>query len=81
MVYDSADNLAAGNITELPSHEKEFAAAPFPAAFARQLLAILGHWVVEGRFDIPVDESLNKAFPEIKTLSVRDVLLRRDVIE
>lgn len=78
MVYDSGDKLATGEITELPSHKKEFAASPFPEAFARQLLALLGHWVVQGQFDIPVDASLNQMFSDIKPLTVRDVLLRRN---
>ncbi|KAK4068250.1 uncharacterized protein Triagg1_7493 [Trichoderma aggressivum f. europaeum] len=75
--YDPIEKLAKGEVTELPSHKEELAKSPFPEPIARQLLAVLGYWVVGGQFDIPVDKSLNKIFSSIKPMGVRDMLLAR----
>ncbi|UKZ78246.1 hypothetical protein TrVFT333_005982 [Trichoderma virens FT-333] len=75
--YDPIEKLAKGEVTELPSHKDELAKSPFPEPLARQLLAILGCWVVGGQFDIPVGKALNKRFPSIRPMSVRDMLLAR----
>lgn len=72
--YDPVEKLARGEVTELPSHAEEMANSPFPAPIARQLLALLGSWVVGGQFDIPVDKALNKIFPDIKPMGVRELL-------
>ncbi|RFU78096.1 nmra-like family [Trichoderma arundinaceum] len=77
VTYDPAEKLAKGEVTELPSHKEELANSPFPEALARQILALLGSWVVGGQFDIPVDKALNKRFPLIKPMGIRDVLLAR----
>ncbi|KAM0255928.1 hypothetical protein ACHAQJ_005329 [Trichoderma viride] len=77
VLYDPIEKLARGEVTELPSHKKELANSPFPEALARQLLALLGSWVVGRQFDIPVDKALNKKFPSIKPMAVRDMLLAR----
>ncbi|KAL6792344.1 hypothetical protein GGI42DRAFT_178261 [Trichoderma sp. SZMC 28013] len=75
--YDPIEKLAKGEVTELPSHKEELAKSPFPEPLARQLLAVLGYWVVGGQFDIPVDKALNKSFPSIKPMGVRDMLLAK----
>ncbi|KAM0520633.1 hypothetical protein ACHAPE_003030 [Trichoderma viride] len=75
--YDAIEKLARGEVTELPSHKEELANSPFPAPIARQLLALLGSWVVGGQFDIPVDKALNKSFPDIKPIGIREMLLVR----
>lgn len=69
--------LEQGKVTELPSHEKELALSPFPEPLARQLLGILGSWVVQGKFDVPIEQSLNNVFLDIKPMTVRDMLLYR----
>lgn len=75
--YDPIEKLARGEVTELPSHKEELANSPFPAPFARQILALLGSWVVGGQFDIPIEKALNKSFPDIKPMRVREMLLMR----
>lgn len=70
------ERLQEGEFTELPPHAKEIAASPFPEALARSLLSILGLWTVEGYFNIPVEGSLNQKFPNIKPMTVRDMLLQ-----
>lgn len=74
MSYDPVEKLARGETTELPSHKEELANSPFPAPIARQLLALLGSWVVGGQFNIPVEKALNKSFPDIKPMGVREML-------
>ncbi|KAM5345078.1 hypothetical protein ACJ41O_010940 [Fusarium nematophilum] len=73
--YDSVEKLQAGEVTELPSHRAELAASPFPEPVTRQLLAILGVWAVTGQFDVQHERSLNLKYPEIKPMTVREVLL------
>ena len=40
------------------------------------LLSVLGLWAAEGYFNVPVEQSLNQTFPNIKPVTVRDMLLR-----
>jgi hypothetical protein len=75
--YDPIEKLEKGEVTELPSHKEELANSPFPEPLARQILALLGRWTIEGQFDVLVEASLNRMFPNIKPLTVRDVLLFR----
>ncbi|KAL6895098.1 hypothetical protein GGI43DRAFT_429204 [Trichoderma evansii] len=75
--YDPIEKLARGEVTELPSHKEELANSPFPAPLARQILALLGSWVVGGQFNIPVEKALNRSFPHIKPMTVREMLLVR----
>ncbi|EED13624.1 conserved hypothetical protein [Talaromyces stipitatus ATCC 10500] len=75
VTYDPVEKLAKGEFTELPPHAKELAASPFPEEIARALLSILGLWAAEGYFNIPVEQSLNQKFPNIKPMTVREMLL------
>ncbi|KAL7919855.1 hypothetical protein ACQKWADRAFT_329347 [Trichoderma austrokoningii] len=75
--YDPLEKLARGEVTELPSHKEELVSSPFPEPLARQLLALLGSWVVGGQFDIPAEKALNKIFPYIKLMGVREMFLLR----
>ncbi|KAL5619773.1 hypothetical protein FOVSG1_001995 [Fusarium oxysporum f. sp. vasinfectum] len=75
VTYDSVESLQRGAVSELPSHKAEFVASPFPEAIAKQLLAILGIWAVNGQFDIQHNKSLNAKCPDIKPMAVRDALL------
>ncbi|KAH7217720.1 hypothetical protein DER44DRAFT_804117 [Fusarium oxysporum] len=75
VTYDSVESLQRGAVSELPSHKAGFVASPFPEAIAKQLLAILGIWAVNGQFDIQHNKSLNAKCPDIKPMAVRDALL------
>ncbi|KAF6528723.1 hypothetical protein HZS61_000035 [Fusarium oxysporum f. sp. conglutinans] len=75
VTYDSVESLQRGAVSELPSHKAELVASPFPEAIAKQLLAILGIWAVNGQFDIQHNRSLNAKYPDIKPMAVRDALL------
>ena len=74
VTYDPIEKLVKGEITELPPHAKELAASPFPETIARMLLSILGLWAATGYFNVPVEQSLNQKFPDIKPVTVREML-------
>lgn len=74
VTYDPIEKLAKGEITELPPHAKELAASPFPETIARMLLSVLGLWAATGYFNVPVEQSLNQKFPDIKPVTVREML-------
>lgn len=38
------------------------------------LMAIWAGYVLEGKYDMPTDKALNKVFPDIQPLKVKDVL-------
>lgn len=75
VTYDPVEKLAKGEVTELPPHSKEIAASPFPEAIARTLLSALGLWSAEGYFNVPVEQSLNRKFPNINPVTVSTMLL------
>ncbi|TLD30927.1 hypothetical protein PspLS_02233 [Pyricularia sp. CBS 133598] len=72
VAYDSPEKLQKGNVTELPANEN-----PGPFFTKGQLKILLGLWggfALDGKFDIPTDNALNKIFPDIKIIKVKDVL-------
>ncbi|KAJ4320201.1 hypothetical protein N0V84_005986 [Fusarium piperis] len=77
VTYDPLEKLQRGETTELPAQQAELALSPFPKAFARQLLALLGIWCVTGQYDIPHDGSLNAKYPHIKPVTIREALQDR----
>jgi hypothetical protein len=76
VTYDPVQKLAKREVTELPPHSKELATSLFPEAIARTFLSALGLWSAGGYFDVPVEQSLNRTFPNIKPMTVRTMLLR-----
>lgn len=72
MAYDPIETLLRGEMTELPS---QMAVYPFvPKAFFQQYFSKFGLYATQGLFDFPEDECLNKKFPEIETMKVREML-------
>ncbi|KAK5057873.1 hypothetical protein LTR84_011874 [Exophiala bonariae] len=72
VAYDSPEKLAKGEMTELPSHRYIY---PFwPKPMFQEYFAKFGLYVTKGLFDFPEDKTLNKAFPDIKTSKVRDIV-------
>jgi hypothetical protein len=50
---------------------------PFiPREKLQNLLAVFGQWMSSGNFNLPNMETLNKRFPEIGALSMKELLLR-----
>lgn len=46
----------------------------FPKNVLEGLMSFWGLYVLEGKYDMPTDKSLNMIFPDIQTLKVKDVL-------
>jgi hypothetical protein len=59
-------------MTELPSHPAVYPF--FPKPMFQQYFSKFGLYVTAGLFDLPEDRSLNKKFPEIKPMTVREML-------
>ncbi|KAF9774647.1 hypothetical protein IL306_007317 [Fusarium sp. DS 682] len=69
--YDPPEKLQKGEVTELPSNE---GTADFPRKVLEGLMSFWGLYVLEGKYDMPTDKALNKVFPDIQPLKVKDVL-------
>ena len=72
VTYDSVEQLQQGKITELPGHANLYAA--FSKEGAQQFLGALGSFYVNGIFDLPTDKTLNSKLPQIKVMTLDDVL-------
>lgn len=70
--YDPLEKLQTGQITELPGHRQAHAFFPKPAL--NGMLSVFEQWVIDGNFDLPEENSLNRRFPEIKTLTAKGLL-------
>jgi hypothetical protein len=68
------EKLQKGEVTELPGHRQDYAVSNFPKSFQRGLYALLGSFVVNGMFDIPIEKALNNKFPELQPMEVKKVL-------
>ncbi|RGP77128.1 nmra-like family [Fusarium longipes] len=69
--YDPLEKLQKGEVTSLPSNND---VPDYPKTVLDGLMSFWGLYVMEGRYDIPADKALNKIFPDIKPLKVKDVL-------
>lgn len=70
--YDGTEKLKSGEITELPSHIASYSF--FPKEMLQPLYAAFGLLMATGRFNMPEEKTLNKKFPEIKTLKAKELL-------
>ncbi|KAI9663877.1 MAG: hypothetical protein M1821_007367 [Bathelium mastoideum] len=72
IAYDSVEKLRSGEITELPSHASAYSFIPKSALYGIQ--SKFGLYVAYGMFDFPEKGSLNQLFPEIKTITVEEII-------
>jgi hypothetical protein len=72
VTYDSVENLQKGEVTELPSHVPAY--EHIPKAFLQAFFSKFGLYIAKGLLDLPQENSLNKKFPDIKPLTVKEVL-------
>ncbi|KIW82787.1 hypothetical protein Z517_02030 [Fonsecaea pedrosoi CBS 271.37] len=72
VTYDSVEQLARGEITELPSHPAIY--PYFPKPLFQQYFGKFGLYVTAGLFDFPHGTTLNNKFPDIKPTTVREML-------
>ncbi|KAK7421216.1 hypothetical protein QQX98_002346 [Neonectria punicea] len=70
--YDSVEKLQGGTITELPSHK--YAYDIVPKETLQSLLAYFGIMFEDGQFDFKPEKTLNDAFPDVKPLTVKEIL-------
>lgn len=70
--YDDMDKLKTYQVTELPSHRDMYGYVA--KEFLQKIFVGGGQWMVNGAFDLPEENSLNKMFPEIKTMGVDEML-------
>ncbi|KAH7123445.1 hypothetical protein B0J13DRAFT_455912 [Dactylonectria estremocensis] len=70
--YDSEEKLRSGQITELPTHKNEY--QYFPKEELITLYASLGRLMAMGKFELPIEKALNRRFPDIKMLTVAEML-------
>ncbi|KAH7131277.1 hypothetical protein EDB81DRAFT_859843 [Dactylonectria macrodidyma] len=70
--YDSEEKLRRGQITELPAHKEQY--PYFPKEQLVFLYAGLETLMAMGKFELPIEKGLNKRFPDIKMLTVAEML-------
>ncbi|KAE8312106.1 NAD(P)-binding protein [Aspergillus transmontanensis] len=72
VTYDDEEKLKTFQVTELPSHPAVYPF--FPKEELQHVLAVLGQCVEAGAFNLPDEVTLNKQFPDIKPLSMNELL-------
>lgn len=71
--WDSLDELLSGKCTLTPAATKMVEAIPDPSLIIG-MVAGVGAMVAQGGIDLPDEPSLNKLFPDLKTLTVREAV-------
>ncbi|KAF5613859.1 isoflavone reductase like IRL [Fusarium subglutinans] len=74
VVYDSVETLEKGELSELPGHEAMFANIPAPKAVMKKVMSAYGLLAESGGFNLDESKALNKDFPNIKPITVREFL-------
>ncbi|PGG95147.1 hypothetical protein AJ79_08200 [Helicocarpus griseus UAMH5409] len=72
VTYDNEEKLKTFQVTELPSHTPLY---PFyPKVQLQYFLAVYGRWADAGHFDLPEKDTLNARFPQIRAMSMTELL-------
>lgn len=71
-VYDDLDKLKRGEATMLPSQDALYAG--IPSDYIQAVSSLSGIWFARGDLDLDENTALNKRFPEMKTLKVKDFI-------
>lgn len=72
---NDAENLAQGGCTFVPAARGLLQALEVEDQLSMgRMLAFIGTLIVDGDMDLPAEPNLNKAFPDLKTLTVREAL-------
>ncbi|VUC30003.1 unnamed protein product [Clonostachys rosea] len=74
IVYDSVEDLKQGKATELPALTKALPFIPIPREAMLSFIATFGLLFDGGVMNFNHKDTLNKKFPDIKTLSVKEAL-------
>jgi uncharacterized protein YbjT (DUF2867 family) len=70
--YDSIEKLKTGQITELPSHPANY--PYFPKEMLQGIFSAIGILLDQGYFNLKTDHTLNSEFPDIKPMTVREII-------
>ena len=74
VAYDSEEKLARGEMTELPNHVEAYARTSKDELV--EIYSKLGLMMVRGAFDLDLGLSVSRQYPDIKMLTVREMLQR-----
>lgn len=72
VAHDDLEKLKRGEVTELPSQTSLYSV--LPREFAQAINSTFGIWVDRGDLDFDENTSLNKKFPGLKTMKLRELL-------
>jgi hypothetical protein len=73
VTYDSLEKLEKNEVTLLQDSDPD-AYTFIPKEVVRMMISNFGVYVATGVFDMPDDKILNRLFPDIKPMSVRDMV-------
>ena len=69
MVYDGVEKLKSGGMTDLPSHVGLQTKEALQARWAR-----FGLYATMGLLHVPHEKSMNAVFPEVKTMTIEEIV-------
>lgn len=72
VAYDTAEDLKAGNWTDLPGQVAAY--SYFPRDQFKGFIVPYSLLLVDGAFDLKPETTLNDMFPKIKTSTVKELL-------
>lgn len=70
--YEDPDKLERFEVTKLPGHEA--AAEIMPWEHLRHFCGVFENWLVQGYYNLPTENTLNEKFPDIKTLTIKEMV-------
>jgi len=69
---DSVEKLRLGQTTELPSQVPLY--QYIPKSLVQGLTSVFGLWLEQGEFDLKPEKFLNETFPDIKPMTMKEML-------
>jgi nucleoside-diphosphate-sugar epimerase len=72
VTYDPVDKLEKGEITELPCHKEAY--GYFPKEALQGMFSSFGLMFERGVFEVDMERTLNKKFPEVHARSVDELI-------
>ncbi|EOD50437.1 putative nmra-like family protein [Neofusicoccum parvum UCRNP2] len=70
--YEDPEKLERFEVMKLPGHEA--AAEIMPWDHLRHFCGVFENWLVQGYYNLPTENTLNERFPDIKTLTVKEMV-------
>jgi hypothetical protein len=72
VIYDSVEKLKSGQTSELPAQVALYSF--LPKDILQYMIAVHGLWFEEGVYNLKPTRLLNDQFPEIKPITVKEIL-------